>query len=122
MGIEARRNENQIRRETLERRNDRVAIGLHEHVIPDASLERHIHGRTGTRTAPALFDTSAAWVEGELVSRRIQHGGIRIEDLLRSIAVMHVDIDDSNTSSALSAQRRRRNGDVVVETESHRPI
>ena len=61
-------------------------------------------------------------VERKLVSRHVKHTGISIEDFLRPVAVMNVDIDDGNPLEAACQHAGRRNRDIVEKTEAHRSI
>ena len=55
------------------------------------------------------------------MGREKMDSAVRIEDILRSIAVVHVPIHDQNSrETELFNRVSRRDGNVVKETESHR--
>ena len=45
---------------------------------------------------------------------------VLLEDLLRSVAVMHVEVDDRDASDAVRLQRACSDRDVVEDAETHR--
>ena len=53
--------------------------------------------------------------------RHVEHPGVVVEDVLRAIAVMDVPVDDRH-ALALLGQMRRSDGDIVEQTEAHRPV
>ena len=54
--------------------------------------------------------------------RHVQDARIAVEDLLRPVAVVNVDVDDRNPLEPTREHRGRRNRDIVEEAETHRTI
>lgn len=54
------------------------------------------------------------------MSAEEEHGAILIEDVLRSVAMMHVPINNRYMMSAIHALRMAGgNGDIIEDTETH---
>ena len=69
-----------------------------------------------------LDDRARAGKQRHLVGRAIHHRFVGPENLLRAVAVMHVEIDDRGTRDAVLLLRvARRDGDVVEQAKAHRP-
>ena len=58
----------------------------------------------------------------ELVQRYVKYRWIRVENLLRPISVMHVEIDDRDALAAAGSSVRCCHGHVVQQAESHRSV
>src|ERR1700692_2499625 len=72
-------------------------------------------------SSKAARDASAAST-GRRGGRPIHHRFVAPENLLRAVAVMHVEIDDRGTRDAVLLLRiARRDGDVVEQAKAHRP-
>ena len=115
MGVEARRHEHQIGREAFDGRRDDLGERAQVLRIARACVERNVHGRLAL-----LVGTTTARVERPLVKRHEQDRVVFPEDLLRSVAVMHVVVDDRDAVT-VGLRRPRRDRDVVEDTEAHRP-
>ena len=69
-----------------------------------------------------LADRAGAGKERHLVGRAIHHRLVGPENLLRAVAVMHVEIDDRRAGDAVVILRiARGDGGVVEQTKAHRP-
>jgi hypothetical protein len=56
-----------------------------------------------------------------LVRRDVQHLRVVVEDVLRTVSVVYVPVDDDDTF-ALIPQPSSRNGNVVHQTKAHRSV
>ncbi len=57
-----------------------------------------------------------------LKGRTQHHARIVVKDVLGAVAVMHIEIRDRHPAQAMRCQRMRRSdGNVVEDTEAHRP-
>ncbi len=81
--------------------------------------QRHVHRVTGAFASAELVGGAGAGIERPLVQRAEQHPRIVPEDVLRAVAVMHVEVDDRHAREPAAQRRLRRHGDVVQETEAH---
>ena len=122
VNVEAGGHEDQVGRELGQYRLD--ARPKHEVVVGvgRAGFEREVHGRAGASSVSHFRRRSGARVVRELVRRHVEHVGIRIEDPLRAVAMMHVEVDDGDARQALRTGVGRRDGDVVEQTKAHRAI
>ena len=68
-----------------------------------------------------LRRSTRPWVERILVSGDVEHGRIVVEGVLRSVAVVDIEIDDSNAVEAVrAAGQRSGDRDAVEDAEAHR--
>ena len=92
---------------------------LAEDVAAVAGRQRRIDD--GVELA-ALADRAGAGIKRHLVGRAIHDGLVRPENILRAVAVMHVEIDDGRAFGAVAVLRvARRDRGVVEQAEAHRP-
>src|SRR2546421_10640891 len=62
-----------------------------------------------------------ARIERPLVCRGIKQGSIGSENVLRTVAMMDIEIDHGNALEAMHGARMKRSGsDIVEQAESHR--
>ncbi len=66
-----------------------------------------------------LVRCAGAGVVRKLVHRDVEHFRFVLEDVLRAVAVVDVDIDDGDATGAEAAGMRGGYRHVVVETEAH---
>ena len=104
----------------LDRRDDRRAVRGFEVGVAAAGRHRNIQRVPSTRARADFARGARPGVVRKLMARNEEDRGIRVERRLCPIAVMDVDVHDRDAIDTLSAQRRRSDRDVVVETESHR--
>ena len=70
----------------------------------------------------ALADRAGAGKQRHLVRRAIHHRFVGPENLLRAVAVMHVEIDDRGAGDAVLLLRiARGDGGIVEQAKAHRP-
>ena len=69
----------------------------------------------------ALRSRAAAGIERHLVRRGVEHARVAPENMLRAVAVVHVEIDDGDALDAMNGLSVAR-GDrrVVEEAKAHR--
>src|SRR5206468_8760677 len=64
---------------------------------------------------------ASSWIKRISVHRCVEDVVALLEEMLRAIAVVHVEVEDENALDALLfAKPLRRAGDGVEETEAHR--
>ena len=117
MGIEARRDDDQVGPKILEARQDARGERLAEALAVGAGLQ----GRVDDRVVIAGFrDRTRAGIERHLVGRAEQHRGIGPEDVLAAVAVVHVPIDDGDAVYAVHRPGMAGGHRSVVEqAEAH---
>jgi hypothetical protein len=94
---------------------------VQERGVAVARLQRDVEGRAHAGAAAALRGVAGSGIQRHLVGRVVEDRGVLLEDVLGSVPVMHVPIDDHHAiDRAGGAEHRGGNGDVVEETESHR--
>src|SRR5450631_4063470 len=119
MRVEAGRDHQNLRLEFAQARQDYGLERLAESVAAVAGRERRIDDGV---VLAALAYRAGAGIKWHLVGRAIHDGFIRPENILRAVAVMHVEIDDGRALDLVAVLRIAR-GDrhVVEQTEAHRP-
>ncbi len=122
MRVVAGRHEHQLRPELVQHGLDDLA--MHQRVVGvgRSGFHRHVHREATASTLADLLRRAGSGIEGKLVSRDVQHARLVVEHRLRSVAVVHVDVDDGNALETAGEHRGGRDGDVVEEAEAHRPI
>ena len=86
---------------------------------------RHIDGQPLTRPDARLVGTAAAGIQrlGILVQTDVQHVGAILEDLLRAVAVMHIEVHDGDALQPVSTnQLLCGNRHIVEQTKPARLI
>ena len=116
MSIEAGRDNYQIGPEGIDGRQDDRAHRLAETVRSIAGPERRIEN-----IPDAGFGYRAgSWIERHLMRRTIEKVAIRPEDLLGTVAVMDIEVDDRDALGIVAgAGMERCNGGIVEEAEAH---
>ena len=119
MGIEASGDDDKLRPKIAKPRQDAIVECGAESLAAVARPQ----GCIDHRIVLAVFaDRAGAGVERHLVRGAIHHRLVRPENLLRAVAVMHVEIDDRRAHNAVMFLRvPRRNGGIVEQAEDHRP-
>ena len=117
MRVEAGGDEDQVRREIVERRQD---ARLRR---PRGKCRCRHRGASGALTmlpAPVSSLRAGAGIERHLVGRAVEHARIVPEDVLRAVAVVHVPVDDGDALGAMRLLRMAGgDGDVVEQAEAH---
>ena len=92
-------------------------------VVAGALGERDVDRRAVAVAGASLGPVAGARVVRELVRREVEHARVVVEDVLRAVAVMDVDVDDGDAlDSRLFERARDGDGDVVEEAEAHRAV
>ena len=89
MGIEAGRNDHQVRAELGQGRQHMLGKGMAERLAIGQRRQRYVQDIV----EPALVGRPGAGIERRLMGRGVEHVMVVPEDILRAIAVMHVEID-----------------------------
>ena len=119
MGIEAGRDDDELRSECVERGQNPVLECLAQFHAAVACSERRIEDIAH----PGLADRAGAREQRHLMRRGIEHARIGVEDLLRAVAVVDVEIDDRDPLQPVVTLRvSRADADVVEQAEPHRPF
>src|SRR6478736_6486224 len=119
MGIESGGDDDELRPEGVERREDSVLEGFAEFGAGVAGRKRRVEDVADTGFAHG----TGARKQRHLMGRRVEHARIGVEDFLRAVAVMHVEIDDGDPLQPVVALRvTRADADVVEQAEPHRPF
>ncbi|QTK79417.1 hypothetical protein AT6N2_C1719 [Agrobacterium tumefaciens] len=117
MRVETGRDENEIRRKIRNRRQHARFEGLAKMLATGIGRKRRVddvvlHAGFVLVTAPR--------VKRHLVGGAEQHGCVVPEDILRTVAVMHVPVDDGDTLRAVRLLRMAGgNRHIVEQTETH---
>src|SRR5271166_846775 len=117
VGIEARRDDDEIRREVGDARQDRNFHGLAEDLAPVTGAQGGVDDLIVLAAVPYLPRARKEW---HFVRRGVHDGSVIPKDVLRAVTVMDVEIDDRDALGAIDRLGvTRGNGSVVEETESH---
>ena len=118
MSVKARRDDDEVGRERLDPRQDHDVHGLTESLARVASPQRRVDDLV---VLAALPDRASAGIKRHLMGRTVDDGRIVPEDVLRAVAMMHVEIDDRDPFGAVGRLGVAR-GDrcVIEEAEAHR--
>ena len=122
VGVEAGGQQNQIGVERGDHRYDELAHRPVVVGVAGAGFEGHVQRAPEPLGAADVIDRSRPRIEGVLVERDVQHGGVVVEHPLRAVPVMHVVVDDRDPLEPRRARRGRRHRDAVEQTETHGPI
>ena len=118
MRVEPGRDDDQVRHEAFQPRQD---AGLHrvaELLAPVARAKRRVDDIVVNAT---LADGAGAGKERHLMRRGIEHRRVGPENRLGAVAVMHVEIDDGDTFGAVhDLGVAGGDGGCVEEAEAHR--
>src|SRR5262249_24559140 len=88
--------------------------------ITGTGWQRHIHGVALTTSRARFRRRASARVEGILVRAKVEDTGVRFEDVLCAVAVVHVPVDDQNVvEPMLLLEIARQNGDIIEQTKTH---
>ena len=116
VGIEARRDDQELGREEVERRQDAIGPGGAELDTSAAGGKRHVDH---VSRYPALARRTGAGIERRLVGRGIEQSRIGLDDGLRALAVMDVKIDDRHAFQAIDRLgMERADRDTVEKAET----
>ena len=119
MGVEAGRDYQDVRLELAQPRQDHGFERFAEGVAAVAGRERRVDDGV---VFAAFADRAGAGIKRHFVGRAIHHGFIGPENILRAVAVMHVEIDDGRALGMVAVLRiARRDRRVVEQAEAHRP-
>ena len=116
VGIEARRDEHQIRGEIIKGGQDDAAHGVAELHAAIACPERRIEN-----VADAGFIAGArTGIKRHLVGGAIEQVGIGPEDFLGAVAVVHIEIDDGHALRIIAAAGIvGGDGHLIEQAEAH---
>ena len=117
MRVEAGGNDDQVRPEIVERRQDARLERLAKDVAAGAGRQRRVDDVAGA----GLVLGAGAGIERHLVGRAVEHRRIVPEDVLRAVAVMDVPVDDGDALGAMLLLRMA-GGDrgIVEQAKAHR--
>jgi hypothetical protein len=94
--VESRGDEDQFRHETIECRDDDLAIFRVNLGVGCAGRQGHVDRVALPRAGTGLGRGAGARVIRILMARDVQHRRVFVERRLRAVAVMHVDVDDGD--------------------------
>ncbi len=105
----------------------KTARDRHKQIVKDAlqrlvaptGQHRHIDAVAGTGAFAYFIPVTGAGINAPLMRGEIEHAGIAVEDGVRAVAVMHVEIDNQHPIDLkIGTRRGRRNGNVVEQTKT----
>ena len=116
MPVEPGGDDHQFGGEAVERRQNALAPGRTKLGTAAAGGQRHVHH---VARDAAFAREAGAGIERILVRRGIEERRLRLDDGLRSLAVMNVEVDDRHTFDGKRGLRMpRTDRDVVEEAEA----
>ena len=97
---------------------------MHQRVVGvrRAGVHGDVHREAPALARADLVGGARAWIKRKLVRRDVEHSRILVEDRLRPVAVVHVDIDNGDALEASGEHRGRGDGNIVEKAEAHRAI
>src|SRR5258706_2121034 len=120
MRIKTRRNQNHLRAKATRNRPDDSFEDLRKACVTCPSGNWNVDGRTDALALTDLGDCACAGIPGKLVSRKEQYIGVRIENILCSIAVMNIVIDDHDALDTVTLLRiAGRNRNICEQAKAH---
>ncbi|MFO0570233.1 MAG: hypothetical protein U0263_31615 [Polyangiaceae bacterium] len=119
MGVEARADERQIRVELLQDGAEDAVEGREVDALVRAMGQGHVHVEARAFAGSDLVGSPRSRIERILVEGDVEDAGIGEEDLLRSVAVVDVPIDDDHALGPVGAGMGRGHGGVVHQAEAH---
>src|SRR5262249_42444979 len=119
-GVEAARDENQVRLELTGDREKQLVEAREVIGISHPGRPGQVDRETARIRAADLEDVTGAWIERPLVGRKVEHFRIVPEGVLCSVAVMQVPVDDQSARAPITLGRLRGDRDIVEEAKSHR--
>jgi len=123
MGIEAGRDEDEIRPEPLCGRRENLLKRLLVLGVAAPRRQRHVHRETEPLALALLLGRARAGIERILVDAEIQDRRVGVGHGLGAVSVVDVPIDDEHLLEAvLVLDVPRSQGNVSEETEAHRLI
>ena len=122
IAVEARGDENEVGCELPADRHHDLVEGVRVFGVAEARGKRQVHGASRRRTLPHLLGRARARVVRVLVRGDVQHVGVRLEDVLRAVAVVQVPVDDGDPANTAGPQECGRHRHVVEEAEAHRAV
>lgn len=125
MGIEAGGDQKKLRREFIQSRHDGAVEGRKILGISRVRIERNVKRKPLAPSRPLLPREARAGIARArmLVKADKQNAVVLLEDRLRPVAVVNVEIDDRDAPDPVCALKvSGRDGDVIEETKPHRPI
>jgi hypothetical protein len=120
VAVEAGGDEDEVRRELARDREDDLVERACELGIAEAGGERQVERPAGAGAGADLGDRAGPGIDAVLVRRHVEDARVVLEEMLRAVAVMQVPVDDADAADTRRAQRRRGDGNVVEEAETHR--
>ena len=94
MGIEAGRDQDELRPEGQRLRSEFLIKRANQFVIARAGRQRHVQGEAGPCTPPHLIARAGSGIAGVLVRAEVQDGRVVVEDVLGAVAVVDIPIDE----------------------------
>src|SRR5262245_22333580 len=80
-----------------------------------AHRQRYIQYCSFSLTVATLCGRTGAWIVRILMRGKVKHGRIRPENLLRSVAVMYVPVDDQYALDTVPRLRVPRSDSRIIE-------
>src|ERR1035438_1158434 len=100
MAVVAGADKDQVRLEEGDGREDLALEAGQPLLSGGAAGKWHVQGEVAGPGPPTSGRRARAGEERPLVQRGVEDGGVVPEDLLRPVAVVHVDVDDGNPPHA----------------------
>ena len=100
VGIEPGRHEHPGRLEPVDGRSNDFVDGRQGDVAGRAGWQRHVHRQTRSTGTTRFCGVTRARIRRPLVQGGIENAGVVPEDVLRSVAVVHVPVDDRDALAA----------------------
>ncbi len=122
MSVKAGRDEHRLGRVLIDDRLHQRGEGMGEVAVATARRQRDVDGEALALPHPALVQPAGPRVQRPLMQGDVEHLAIRQEGGLRPVAVVRVPVDDGDALVAKREQPARRDGDVVEQAETHRPV
>jgi len=118
MGVKTGRDENQIRLEGAKARKDLRLINFAKLFLASTRLERDVEHIV---MLASIRGIACAGIERHFVRRDEQNPWILLHEILRSIAVVDIEVDDGNPFETVMIESVHcADSDIAKETKSHR--
>src|SRR5258708_6947913 len=118
-GVEAGREEEDVGSEAPQGGEDPALDRFGVAVVAGAGGQWHVDGEALAGPSPGFARGAGAGVKGELVGAGVEDVGSCLEDVLRAVAVVDVEVEDRHPRGAAAAQVLGGDRGVVEEAEAH---
>ena len=121
MSIKAGRHQNKFRLKSLDSRDEQLAKRSSIISVSCPRFKRYIQRCSQARPRAFFIGPTCAWVTGigRLMEGGIEHTRIRLEGVLRAVAVVNIPVDDEDSFQVVNLLKMAgSNGHIIKQTKA----